>query len=268
MIPKVIHYCWFGRNPMPESAVRCMRTWEKFLPDYKLYEWNEDTFDIHSCAYVEEAYRAGRFAFVTDYVRLYALYHFGGIYMDTDVEVVRSLDTFLNLRGFSGFEKKDAVPTGIMAAEKGLPFIGELMHDYDSLHFLGPDGRADTTTNVIRITDAAVRHGLILNNQRQTVADFTFFPMDVFCPKNPRTRQIQRTEHTYTIHHFAGSWLPKERQIDHALREKLASPDLSKSERIFLQVRRKLIHIRERLQERGFWGMVRYYLKKETRRRK
>lgn len=266
MIPKIIHYCWFGRHPKPESARKCMATWKKYLPDYELREWNEDNFDLHSCAYAEEAYKAGRFAFVTDYVRLYALYHYGGIYMDTDVEVVRPLDRFLDLKGFSGFEKTDAVPTGIMAAEKGLPFIAELLHDYDSLHFLDENGRMDQTTNVIRITNAAVRHGLVLNNTRQTVADFTFYPMDVFCPKDPKTRQIKRTRNTFTIHHFAGSWLPKERQMDHALKEKLASRHLSPAQRFVLKSERKAIHLKERLKERGFAGTIRYYIQKGKKR--
>lgn len=262
MIPKIVHYCWFGGKPKPEFARKCMRTWKKYLPDYKFHEWNEDNFDLHSCPYVEEAYNAGRYAFVTDYVRLYALYRYGGIYMDTDVEVVRPLDRFLALKGFSGFEKTDAVPTGIMAAEKGLPFIKELLQDYDGLHFLEKDGTMDETTNVIRITNAAVRHGLVLNNQKQTVADFTFFPMDVFCPKDPKTRQLTRTRNTYTIHHFAGSWLPKERQMDHALKERLASQKLNPAEKTLLQAERKAIHLKERLKERGFAGAVRYYLGK------
>ncbi len=117
MIPKIIHYCWFGRGKLPELAFKCMDTWKKYLPDYQLRLWNEDTFDITSHPYVFEAYQSKKYAFVTDYVRLYALYHFGGIYMDTDVEVIRNLDELLDLPGFSGFESEKDVPTGIMACE-------------------------------------------------------------------------------------------------------------------------------------------------------
>ncbi|MEI3219550.1 MAG: glycosyltransferase [Lachnoclostridium sp.] len=100
MIPKVIHYCWFGRGKMPELANKCIESWKKYCPDYEIIEWNEDNFDINCCPYVKEAYESKRFAFVTDYVRLYAMYTQGGIYMDTDVEVLRNLDEFLIHQGF------------------------------------------------------------------------------------------------------------------------------------------------------------------------
>ena len=116
MIPKIIHYCWFGRGEKPELAKRCIASWRKFCPEFEIREWNEDNCDIHCCPYVEEAYTSKKYAFVTDYVRLYAMYMCGGVYMDTDVEVVRSLDKFLSCRAFSGFESTHYVPTGIMAS--------------------------------------------------------------------------------------------------------------------------------------------------------
>ena len=206
MIPKIIHYCWFGGKPLPEDAKRYIESWKKFCPDYEIYEWNEQTFDINAVSYVREAYEAKKWAFVTDYVRLYALSTVGGIYMDTDVEVLKNLDVFLNNKGFSGFERVDAVPTGIMAAEKENMFIHELLHEYDAIHFLKEDGTLDLTTNVVRITNTAKKYGLKLNNKLQTVNDFTFYPKDYFCPKSSRTLEINLTENSYTIHHFAGSW--------------------------------------------------------------
>ena len=143
MIPKIIHYCWFGGKPLPEDAKKYIESWEKYCPDYKICRWDESTFDINEIPYVKEAYEAKKWAFITDYVRLYVLKNIGGIYMDTDVEVIKNLDCFLNEKGFSGFEKIDAVPTGIMAAEKNHPFIIELLHDYDNLHFLKDDGTLD-----------------------------------------------------------------------------------------------------------------------------
>ena len=140
MIPKKIHYCWFGRGQMPESAKYYINSWKKELPDYELKLWNEDTFDINSNCYVKEAYESKKFAFVTDYVRLYALYTEGGIYMDTDVEVLRNLDIFLCHKAFSGFESLNQVPTGIMGSEKGLSIIKELLDYYNDKHFIDENG--------------------------------------------------------------------------------------------------------------------------------
>jgi mannosyltransferase OCH1-like enzyme len=120
MIPKVVHYCWFGRGPMTSLAEKCLASWKKYLPEYELMLWDEDNFDINIVPYVKEAYESGKFAFVTDYVRLYVLFNFGGIYLDTDVEVLKSLDNMLYLPAFSGYEsnKYSSFPTGIMASEK------------------------------------------------------------------------------------------------------------------------------------------------------
>ncbi|WP_455765225.1 glycosyltransferase family 32 protein [Gemmiger formicilis] len=205
-IPKIIHYCWFGGNPLPEDAKRYIESWKKFCPDYQIIEWNEETFDLNSVAYVKEAYEEKKWAFITDYVRLFALDKMGGVYMDTDVEVLKNLDAFLDDEGFSGFEREDAILTGIMAAEKDNPFINELLHEYDDIHFRRADGTLDLTTNVTRITNCALKHGLKLDNSEQNFWHYTIYPKDYFCPKDYVTGQILLTENTYTIHHFSGSW--------------------------------------------------------------
>ena len=124
MIPKIIHYCWFGRGQMPALAEKCLASWSKYLPEYKVMVWNEDTFDIDAHPYTREAYQARKFAFITDYVRLWALKEHGGVYMDTDVEVIRPLDEFLDNPAFSGFEDETHIPTGIMASEKRAVGVG------------------------------------------------------------------------------------------------------------------------------------------------
>ena len=220
MIPKIIHYCWFGGNPLPELAQKCIESWKKFCPEYEIIEWNESNFDIAANVYAKEAYEAKKWAFVSDVARLYALVTVGGIYMDTDVEVLKPLDEFLSLEAFSGFETETAIPTGIMAAEKGQPLFAELLHDYDNVHFLREDGTPDCTTNVIRITNLCLKYGLKLNNQKQTVRGFTLFPCDYFCPKNPATKELRITDHTVTIHHFDGSWLSDEERLQVKLRDK------------------------------------------------
>ena len=164
MIPKIIHYCWFGNNPLPPIAEKCLKSWQKYCPDYELKLWNEKTFDIRCNDYVKEAYEAKKFAFVTDYVRLWAIYHYGGIYMDTDVEVLKPLDRFLVHPAFSGFEGPQRIPTGIMASEKHGKWAGQELEYYQNRHFLKEDGTLDLTTNVTIITDNLVNDGFVLNN--------------------------------------------------------------------------------------------------------
>ncbi len=209
MIPKIIHYCWFGRGELPELAKKCIASWKKYCPDYEIIEWNEDNFDINCCPYVKEAYENRRFAFVTDYVRLYAMYHQGGVYMDTDVEVTKNLDQFLDHQGFSGFETDTQVPTGIMAGEKGFPLFKYLLTYYDGKHFVKEDGKADTTTNVAIITEMLNSKGFVPNGQFQIVDGFALYPRDYFCPLNDATGVLDRTENTAAIHWFNKSWLPQ-----------------------------------------------------------
>ena len=208
MIPKVVHYCWFGRGGKPAQALMCIDSWKKYLPDYELKEWNEDNFDITQNQYVREAYENRKFAFVTDYVRLYAIYHEGGVYMDTDVEVLGSYDQFLHHHAFSGFETNGNVPTGMMAAEKGSVWAKELLDQYDTRKFVQEDGTFDMTTNTTVITNYMLNKGLVLNNKYQDFPNLcTMYPADYFCPKDHRTGKIKCTKNTVCIHHFAGSWV-------------------------------------------------------------
>lgn len=208
MIPKIVHYCWFGRGEKPVQALMCIESWKKYLPDYELKEWNEDNFDITQNQYVREAYENRKFAFVTDYVRLYAIYHEGGVYMDTDVEVLGCYDQFLHHHAFSGFETNGNVPTGMMAAEKGSVWAKELLDQYDTRKFVLEDGSFDMTTNTTVITNYMLNKGLVLNNMYQDFPGLcTMYPADYFCPKDHRTGKIKCTKNTVCIHHFAGSWI-------------------------------------------------------------
>ena len=208
MIPKVIHYCWFGRGEKPELAKKCIASWKTFLPDYEIKEWNEDNFDINSNQYIREAYESRKFAFVTDYVRLYAIYMEGGIYMDTDVEVLKTLNPFLHHHAFSGFETDGNVPTGMMAGEKGSVWAKELLDMYDNRKFIMADGSFDMTTNTTVITKYMLGKGLVLNNRYQDFPGLcTMYPAEFFCPKDHRTGKIKCTHNTVCIHHFAGTWL-------------------------------------------------------------
>ena len=215
MIPKIIHYCWFGGKPLPPLALKCIDSWEKYLPSYEIKEWNESNFDIHCCRYVEEAYCAKKWAFVSDYVRLYVLHKNGGIYMDTDVEVLKSLDRFLVHPAFSGFENDTNIPTGIIGSEKNNPWVGELLSYYDNKGFINQDGSYDVTTNVTTITRMTKeKYAFIPNNTFQELGmDVVIYPKEFFCPKNYQTGKVMLTDNTYTIHHFNGSWVSKKQKL-------------------------------------------------------
>lgn len=207
MIPKIIHYCWFGRGQMPELALKCLESWHKYMPDYKYKLWNEDIFDIDSNQYVKEAYDAKKYAFVSDYVRLYALYTEGGIYMDTDVEVLKPYDDLLVLSGFTGYEGSRYLPpvTGTMASEAGNLWVKEQLDVYRDIHFRMPDGSLDTKNNTTRISEIMRNNGFVQDGTKQVYKDMHIFPVDYFCPRQT-TGEILITENTYCDHHFMGSW--------------------------------------------------------------
>lgn len=221
-IPKIIHYCWFGKGDLPDLAQKCIKTWKEKLPDYEIKEWNESNFDININRYVKEAYENKKYAFVTDYVRLFALYNEGGIYMDTDVEVLKSLDEFLDHEAFSSFENNNQIPTGIMGSKPNNKWIGLLLEDYKDLSFVKEDGSLDLTTNVIRITKTTEEnYPLKRNDTYQDLGNVVLYNHEYFSPKDWETGKIFITENTYTIHHFNGSWHSKKEKKQLARKKEL-----------------------------------------------
>ncbi len=207
MIPKIIHYCWFGGNPLPKLAEQCIKSWKKYCPDYKIIRWDESTFDVSAAPlYVRQAYEAKKWAFVTDYVRLYAMTTCGGIYMDTDVEVIKPLDKFLHHQAFSGFESEKNIPTGIMASEKDFPLFQEFLHYYDTASFYNEDGSLNMTTNVKIMTNICLQHGFVPNGKYQIIDGFALYPKDVFCPISYHDGKLNKTKQTVAIHWFTASW--------------------------------------------------------------
>lgn len=221
MIPKTIHYCWFGENPLPALAIKCIESWEKHLPDYEIIEWNESNFDLDKFPFAKEALEHKKYAFITDVCRLYVLKEHGGIYMDTDVEVLKPLDIFLEKAAFSGFENDDFVPTGIMASEKDGTWVTELLRYYDKHSFVKEDGSLDMQSNTFIITQIMKEKGFIMNNTFQEIKGYvSFYPNDYFCPKSYKTGSIDLTENSYCIHHFAKSWIPARKRWRNILKMK------------------------------------------------
>ena len=206
-IPKVIHYCWFGKGEMPKLAKKCIKSWKNYCTEYEIICHNEDNFDLTQNRYLNEAYKAGKWAFVSDYARLKIICDNGGIYLDTDVELIKPIDDLLLTKGFMGFDEKGIVATGLgFGAEKGNKIVSEFLKDYDNIPFVLPDGSYDLTPCPDRNTEALKRLGMDIKNTSQTFMDITFLPDEYLCPMNYYTGKKTITENTYSIHHYSGSW--------------------------------------------------------------
>lgn len=214
-IPKIIHYCWFGGNPMPASIQKYVETWKQNCPDYTFFCWTEKNYDVCKNDYLKEAYQAGKWAFVSDFCRLDVLYTYGGIYLDTDVEMVKPLTPFLNARAFCGFEVKDTLSTAVIGAEKGHDIIGDMLASYANEHFI-VNGIENCTPNVIRLTNLCRVRGLKLNGRRQALQDIEVYPQVVFSPNSFSQVYNVLPSATTTVHHMIGSWCPHTRKSNMA----------------------------------------------------
>ena len=217
MIPKIIHYCWFGRNPLPEDAKKCIESWRKFLPDYEIIEWNEDNFDVNEIEYTRQAYETNKFAFVSDYARVKILYEQGGLYFDTDVEVIKSFDDIVSNGNFMGFEIDPSKPQSEGKIAPGLcigvnpknQIFKEILDYYQSLNFILPNGRYNISEAAVNITTRT------LYQQREKkwegeilkIGDFNIYPSKYFNPLDDATGRLHITSDTYSIHWFSKSWM-------------------------------------------------------------
>lgn len=213
MIPKIIHYCWFGRNPKPKSALKCIASWKRFFPDYEIKEWNEDNFDINLIPYTKEAYEAKKFAFVSDYARFWVLYHYGGVYFDTDVEVIKPMDDVLDKGGFMGCEIDTgdlySVNPGVgIAVEPFHPLYKNLLDMYDGLPFYLENGEINPFAIVRITTTVLLKHGLQKKPYIQKVQGITIYPADYFNPLDDATGRLITTSNTRSIHWYSKTWLP------------------------------------------------------------
>lgn len=216
MIPKIIHYCWFGGNPMPKLAKKCIRSWEKYCKGYEIRQWNEQNYDLSTAPlYVRQAYEAKKWAFVTDYVRLQIVYEHGGIYMDTDVELRKPLDNLLVHKAYFGFENGEHINTGLgFGAEKSTPILKELMDDYSNIPFVFPDGALDATPCPVRNTEIFLRHDLRQDDSEQILCgDILILPSIMLCPIDYYMRRKEGFEQSISIHWFSASWYEEESRI-------------------------------------------------------
>ncbi len=208
-IPRILHYCWFGGTEMPGETARFIEGWKNRCPDYEIREWNEATFDIRCCPYVQQAYENKKFAFVSDYARGQALFKHGGIYLDTDVELLKSFDPYLKHAAFFGFEYGNYVATSTMGSLPGQKIFRDYLEQYHHRNFILADGKFDLTTNVHTLTTLLEKLGLKRNGEFQNLEDgITCYPLDRFSAFDYANHRDLRTPESVTIHHFSGSWVP------------------------------------------------------------
>lgn len=237
-IPKVIHYCWFGGNELSESAMKCIDSWKKYCPDYEIIEWNESNFDINISLYTREAYKEKKWAFVSDYARFWILYNFGGIYLDTDVELIKPIDDIVDSGPFFGYElthnlllklndnatfSESSVAPGLgMASYPNHPFYNEILDYYNSKSFYKKDGNIDML-NVVQITTSLLsRKGKLNVGKITKIDDITIYPPEFFCPKDYFTEEILITNNTRSIHHYSATWKGKNEKNELVLLRKFS----------------------------------------------
>lgn len=259
MIPKIIHYCWFGGNPLPDDTLHYMETWRKFCPGYEIKRWDETNFNIDSYPYAREAYDAGKYAFVSDVARLHALATDGGIYLDTDVELVKPFDEFLHHTAFTGFETDRYLTSGVIGGERGCRYAVENLNAYNKRRFIRPDGSQDTTANTVVLTDYMLPRGLRLDDSFQDFPGLVaIYPRNWFCPKKSEIFGFKYLpEETHAIHYFVGSWQlrstpeykrlrRKYRWIPYFIRKKLILAMLGVNRRGFFPTLLKLLNYKSR----------------------
>ena len=234
MINKKIHYCWFGRNPLDEKATRCLESWKKFFPDYEIIQWNEDNFDISKIPFMKQAYQNKKYAFVSDVARLLVVYEHGGIYFDTDVEVIRTYDDIIcdSTKAFMGIEGNGLVNTGLgFGAEKGHMFLKKHIELYKQLDFEEYRDHISDIACPILTTMLLDESGFI-QNKKQVHEGIDIYPSQYFAPMDYQTGKLVKTSRTHSIHWYNASWQDentrkeqeKLRKLSSRLGTKLAEP--------------------------------------------
>lgn len=236
---KTIHYCWFGGNKLPENAIKCINSWKKYCPNFEIKEWNEKNFDIHSCKYVEQAYDSKKWAFVSDYARFWILYNHGGVYFDTDVELIKPIDSIVENGPFMGYEafcpieflnpkKEYLIAPGLgLGADKHMTFYKEILEQYEADSFIKDDGSFNTTTVVDRVSKILLYNNIILDGKLSKQRGITLYPEDYFCPLNYANGKMKITCNTISIHHYDSTWISSKDKLKMSIRRMLPAKVVS-----------------------------------------
>lgn len=206
-IPQIVHYCWFGPKNFSELENKCIESWRKNLKNYELKLWNEETFDVSTCRFSSQAYQMKKYAFVSDYVRAKVLYEYGGIYLDTDFEILSSIEEFIEKGNFLGFETKAHLGTAIMAFQPHHDVLKEFIDYYENHPFIDEKGRIDNIANVTILSDILNPIGLKNDNSLQKIEDITIYPREYFYPKRLDLNEFRITEQTVGVHRCTNSWM-------------------------------------------------------------
>lgn len=229
MIPKIIHYIWFGRNPYPEKVAYCIESWKKYLPEYQFMLWNEDTFDVNSVQFTKEAYENKKWAFVSDYVRVYALYNYGGLYLDTDIEVLRPFNDLLDKRMILGTDGGGYL-TAFMASERQHPFWKNILEHYHMRSFKLQNGTLNMEVNNTLLQDELVKYGYrVLNAYQELNEGIVVFPDDYFHVVSLADGTMHKTSNSYAIHWHTLLWISPMRRLVRFIRLKILLPILGAS---------------------------------------
>lgn len=237
MIPKTIHYCWFGKGEIPQVALDCIASWHKYMPDWEYKLWNEGNFDVDALPYTKEAYAAGKMAFVSDVARLKALNEEGGIYLDVRFEVYKSFEPLLQNKAFAGFEgcKRKLLMMGVLGSEAHGEWVNEVLHSYDGRHFISPDGTLDLTTNVLFTSMNMEKNGFKRNWEEQYYKDLHIYPTEYFSPRHT-TGEYFRTPNTYCEHRGTSSWA-EQGNTKHAIAKWVGQKNMTR----LIKLKRKLL---------------------------
>lgn len=237
-IPKIIHYCWFGGKPLPDSAIKCIDSWKRFMPDFEIKQWDESNFDVYSIPYTSEAYKRKMYAFVSDYARFWILEREGGVYLDTDVELLKSLDDILLCGPYMGIEEGKMIAPGLgMGALPSMDFLKDMIRFYKRNSLLRKDGSINYDTVVLNTTWLLEARGW--TGSEVEIAGFKIYSSEYFCPLNYKTGILNITDKTYSIHHYQASWVTGKAKLYQRIKTVLGEDFAKKCSKIYQKIQNK-----------------------------